>query len=143
MIQVTLNFPTILLAVAALQALDKAGIPSPVASITEAPGKPEKAAKTEPKTADKPTAQPEPKPTAAEKSETSSPVASQSPASGSSETLDYEKDVKPLVIKAGGVKGRDAVLALFGTFGVTKGPELKADQLAPAKAQLEALLATE
>jgi hypothetical protein len=139
-VQVTLTFPNVGAAVAALASLTGAGavaLEQPI-KITEAPGKPEKAAKTEPKTADKPTAQPEPKPTAPAKSETSSPAASQSPASG--EALDYDKDVRPLVIKAGGVKGRDAMLELLAKFGVGKGSEVKPEQLPAFKADLEALI---
>jgi hypothetical protein len=58
-----------------------------------------------------------------------------------SAALEYERDVKPLVIRAGGAKGRDAVMALLSKFGVAKGPDVPADKLPAFKGELEALLA--
>lgn len=54
--------------------------------------------------------------------------------------LDYEKDIKPLIIKVGAVKGRDTVTSVMSALGVAKGPELKPAQFADAKAALEAAL---
>lgn len=56
--------------------------------------------------------------------------------------ISYAKEVAPLIVKMAEEKGRDAVKALFGTFGVGKGPDLKADQYADVmKAINNALMA--
>lgn len=57
----------------------------------------------------------------------------QSDASGTDDTppgatLDYEAEVKPLILKIGAQKGRDAILALLKEYGVSSGQALTADQ---------------
>lgn len=93
-----------------------------------------------------------PKPTKPVATPSGSPAAAPAPASTpaappassskptASGALDYEKDVKPLVLKLGATKGRDAVVATFGTLGVAKGTELTAEQLPGARAAFEAAL---
>lgn len=155
MIQVTLTFQSYDAAVAALARFKE----TPADVVIEAPGKQAKAAKADKLTeekfdpnsdktqviprevieeAKKAAAQtPASKPSSPEPSKSAEPAA----ASPATEALTYEAHVKPLVIKAGGVKGRDAVVALLGTFGVAKGPDLKPEQLPAVKAGLEALIA--
>jgi hypothetical protein len=50
------------------------------------------------------------------------------PAKSDVAQISYAKDVAPLILRMAEDKGRDAVKALFSTFGVGKGPELKAEQ---------------
>ena len=55
----------------------------------------------------------------------------QPPASATAEapsSFDYEADVKPLILKIGAQKGRDAILSLLGEYGVKSGQELTEDQ---------------
>ena len=54
--------------------------------------------------------------------------------------LDYEKDVRPLLVKVSTGKGRDALVALLKDFGATKGDQLKADQLEAVVAAANELL---
>lgn len=72
-------------------------------------------------------------PTADTKEETpSGDQASEQPAaSGTADdqsALTYEVDVKPLILKVGAQKGRDAVLKLFADYEVKNGQELTAEQ---------------
>lgn len=41
---------------------------------------------------------------------------------------DYEKDVRPLLVKVSTGKGRDALVSLLSQFGAAKGDQLKTDQ---------------
>lgn len=59
--------------------------------------------------------------------EAETPSAQEQAASSSGETqsdLSYEGDVKPLILKVGGTKGRDAAIDLLGEFDVDKGDKL-------------------
>jgi hypothetical protein len=56
-------------------------------------------------------------------------------------TLDYVKDVKPLLLKVSASKGRDALVSLLNEFGVDKGDKLPADKLPEVVAQVNELLA--
>lgn len=47
---------------------------------------------------------------------------------GSDNALDYEKDIKPKVLKLAAEKGRDATAATMARFGVKKAPELNKSQ---------------
>lgn len=89
----------------------------------------------------KPAATPAPAPAAAS-SQQETAGASSASSTGASESqeaaLDYEKDIKPLIVKLGAVKGRDAVMEVFKALGVDKGPSLKPAQYADAKAALVA-----
>lgn len=126
-IEIKLSFASIDEAIAYLQG--KSTVPATV--------KVEKAEK--PPAAPKQAPQQETKPAAAEASAPAAPAASTA-SSSEPATLDYDRDVKPLIIKLGSVKNRETVLAVLGTFGVSKGTELAAGQLADAKAALEAAL---
>jgi hypothetical protein len=85
----------------------------------------------------------------AAKKETTTPTTTteEAPASGDQETetspveIDYEKDVKPLILKVGGTKGRDAAVALLGEFDVKAGTALTADQYPAVIARANELLA--
>ncbi len=57
------------------------------------------------------------------------------------EPLSYEKDVKPVLIKLAGARGKQALTDLIASFGVLKADKLNAEQLVAAKAQAEALIA--
>lgn len=56
-------------------------------------------------------------------------------------TLDYEKDVKPVLIKYASAKGKPELSAFVKSFGVDKATELKPEQLADVLAQANAALA--
>lgn len=59
------------------------------------------------------------------------PSSAGSPASDTDDipsALGYEAHVKPLILKIGAQKGRDAILALLGEYGVKSGQELTSDQ---------------
>lgn len=127
MIEIKLSFASIDEAIAYLQ-----GKSSAPAVIEQKPGnvKPPKATPAPAPAAAAPSAPETPAASTASSSEPEAPAAD----------IDYERDVKPLVIKVGAVKGRDTVLAVLGKFGASKGTELKPAQLADAKAALEAAL---
>lgn len=55
--------------------------------------------------------------------------------------LNYEKEVRPALVKVSTAKGRDALVALLAKFEVTKGDQLKPSQLADALAAATELLA--
>lgn len=55
--------------------------------------------------------------------------------------IDYERDVKPLILKVGGTKGRDAALGLLAEFEVKGGTELKPDVYPAFIARAKELLA--
>lgn len=57
------------------------------------------------------------------------------------EALNYEKEVRPALVKVSTAKGRDALVALLARFEVTKGDQLKPAQLADALAAANELLA--
>lgn len=57
------------------------------------------------------------------------------------EPVNYEKGVKPLILKINTAKGREAATAALGKFGVTKGPDLKPEQYAEFVAHATELLA--
>jgi len=57
--------------------------------------------------------------------------------------LDYTKDVQPLLVELGKVKGREAVKNLLTKFGVAKGNELKADQFDDVVAEANTLMAAD
>jgi len=57
------------------------------------------------------------------------------------EPLSYEKDVKPVLIKLAGAKGKQALTDLIASFGVPKADKLNAEQLVEAKKQAEKLIA--
>lgn len=59
----------------------------------------------------------------------------------SSGDIDYERDVKPLILKVGGSKGRDAALALLAEFEVKGGTELEPDVYPAFIARAKELLA--
>ena len=80
--------------------------------------------KPEPKVVEAPVEKqpdPEPEPTKEE-------AKGEEPAAETGKTLDYQKDVLPVVFKLTEVKGRDAVIKVLETFGVAK-----ASQVAPEK----------
>lgn len=144
MIQVTLQFNSIAAALAVLGAIPASALEG-VRSTVAATGNGVPPA---------PSPTPAPTPAAAPRAASSAPPASTakpsespaSPASGAttgdaSAALDYEKDVKPIVIKVGAAGKRDALVELLKKFGVAKGPEVPTDKLPAFKAELEALVA--
>ena len=60
---------------------------------------------------------------ASDKQSAAASTGSQEAAAGDN-ALDYEKDVKPKVLKLASEKGRDATAATMARFGVKKAPEL-------------------
>lgn len=50
-------------------------------------------------------------------------------------------DVKRVIVKMSGLKGRDQVLAVLGQFGAARGPDLKPEQFADFIAQADAAMA--
>lgn len=116
---------------AALKALfalfSKAGIPAPSAA-TPTPA-PQAAAPV-------PVAKEEPIATPAEVS--AAPAAKES---APTDALDYNKDVKPLLVKVSTAKGREALVGLLQKFGVAKGDQLPQDKLAAVVAEANTLLA--
>lgn len=62
------------------------------------------------------------------------------PAATEAAALDYATHVRPRLLKVSTAKGRDAVVGLLSKFGVEKGDQLKADQLADALAAANELL---
>src|SRR5690606_6986383 len=56
------------------------------------------------------------------------------------QTFDYEKDIKPRVLKLGETN-MSALLELFKEFGVSKAPELKAEQYESFAARIDSLTA--
>ena len=54
--------------------------------------------------------------------------------------LDFEKDVKPLIVKISVEKGREKAIALMQRFGVSKSPDLLPDQYADVVKQAKAIL---
>lgn len=57
--------------------------------------------------------------------------------------IDYEKDVRPVLVKVSTTAGRDALIALLKQFGVTKGDQLKVTQFQDALNAANALLPVE
>lgn len=55
------------------------------------------------------------------------------------EAVTYEQ-IKPLIIKLGATKGREVAAALLQEFGVTRGPDLKAEQYGAVFVKLQGLL---
>lgn len=55
--------------------------------------------------------------------------------------LDYEKDVKPVLVELAATKGKPELTKLVKSFGVDKASELKAEQLADVLGQARALMA--
>ncbi|ANA34311.1 hypothetical protein [Ralstonia mannitolilytica] len=72
------------------------------------------------------------KTTKAESSPTPAPAPAAAAATeksdGGDNALDYEKDIKPKVLKLAAEKGRDATAATMARFGVKKAPELNKSQ---------------
>ncbi|HEX7012578.1 MAG TPA: hypothetical protein VF161_07520 [Steroidobacteraceae bacterium] len=56
------------------------------------------------------------------------------------QTFDYQKDIKPRVLKLGETN-MNALLELFKEFGVSKAPELKAEQYESFAARIDSLIA--
>lgn len=70
------------------------------------------------------------------------PAAAPAPeASAPTDTAPSYEDVKKLVLKMSSEKGREPTVALLGTFGVAKAPDLKPEQFADVIAALNAALA--
>jgi hypothetical protein len=61
--------------------------------------------------------------------------------SPSDAALDYEKQVKPFLVKVSQEKGREVLIALLDKFGVKKGDQLPAAKLAAVLANANELLA--
>lgn len=59
------------------------------------------------------------------------------------EAIDYEKQVRPLLVKVSTTKGRDALVALLAKFDVTKGDQLKPGQFGKVMAAATELLPVE
>ena len=106
----------------------------------------EKAARTrkaaeEPKAVEpQPEPEPEPEPTAEDVKEDPEPSkeeAAQADPEPVSETLDFTKDVMPLMFSLTEKQGRDAVVAVVGKFGVAKGSQVPADKLGEFAAELK------
>lgn len=81
-----------------------------------------------------------PKPVATQTAETKT-AKPEAAAASPSEPIDYNKQVKPLLLKVSANKGRDALVALLAKFGATKGDQLPADKLGDVLAEVETLLA--
>ncbi len=54
---------------------------------------------------------------------------------------DYEKDVKPLLIKTSQVAGREALLEIFAKYDVTKGDQLEAESYPAVMKKCKAVIA--
>lgn len=63
------------------------------------------------------------------------------PKAAAPKEISYADDVAPRVLKLAEVKGRDAAVAVLSTFGVSKAPQLTADQYPEVIAALDAALA--
>src|SRR5690606_38501428 len=68
------------------------------------------------------------------------PAPSTEQAAEPAQTFDYQKDIKPRVLKLG-EQNMDALLELFKEFGVSKAPELKPEQYAAFVEKSDAILA--
>jgi hypothetical protein len=55
--------------------------------------------------------------------------------------IDYEKEVRPVLVKVSTTKGRDPLIALLAQFNVTKGDQLKPVQFGDVIAAANELLA--
>jgi hypothetical protein len=75
-----------------------------------------------------------PAPKAAAPKPTPEPAVTEPVVAEGAEPVDYNKDVKPLLLKVSQAKGRDALLALLTKFGAKNGSDLKAEQLGDVKA---------
>lgn len=150
MIQVTLSFPSIASAVAALALMDPAT--AGTAKLTGTPGNAQTAAAAQTSsTADTARSQDSAAQTASTKKPSASPEKpagkveepKPEPTKPAADTpLDYVADVRPLVLKVGALPdGREKLTALLAKFGVAKGPELSADKLPAFKGELDTLLA--
>ena len=83
-----------------------------------------------------------PEKTASALSPTAESAAADAQAStAATEPVNYEKGVKPLILKIITVKGREAATAAFAKFGVAKGPDLKPEQYAQFVAHANEVLA--
>lgn len=96
-------------------------VPATVAEQEPQPEKPARSAKSRQTT--QPTSAPETAGGAGEKAPQEE-HASSSNSEGSAGDLNYEKDVKPLVIKVAAAKGRQAAVDLLGEFDASKGDEI-------------------
>lgn len=56
-------------------------------------------------------------------------------------SIDYEKEVRPVLVKVSTTKGRDPLIALLAQFKVTKGDQLKPAQFGDVIAAANELLA--
>lgn len=138
MIKVTLTFTSIAAAMAALAAIPADAIAAYMPA-DGAPSKPGNGAKAAPTAAPKPeTAAPAPSPSSSSKPSQSPEKAADT---DTTKALDYEKDVRPLILKMGTAGKRDALVEILSGFGVAKGTELKPEQYAEVKDKLEAALA--
>jgi trans-aconitate methyltransferase len=63
------------------------------------------------------------------------------PAADATEVIDYEKEVRPVLVKVSTTKGRDPLIALLAQFKVTKGDQLKPAQFGDVIAAANELLA--
>jgi hypothetical protein len=109
-----------------------AAVDTVVAAGTPVVAKPEKVAKAETKTTKTETkaSEPETKPVEAK----TQPAAADAPAIAIA-------DVNAAIIALAKAKGRDAAVAVLGTFGVAKAPELKAEQYADVVAAAKKAMA--
>lgn len=121
---------------AVMQALlERLGAAAPAALETVA------AAVEEAKPADakeeKPAAQGKAKPQAEKPAAQAKPEAEQK--AGTAEAVTYDQ-IKPLIIKMGATKGREAAAELLKEFGVERGPDLKPEQYGAVFTKLQAAL---
>lgn len=68
------------------------------------------------------------------------PSTQQAAEPANAQTVDYQKDIKPRVLKLG-EQNMDALLELFKEFGVSKAPELKPEQYAAFVEKIDVILA--
>jgi hypothetical protein len=109
------------------------GVKQPAVKEVAAPAAPKPEKTKPPAVSPAPAAEPTP-----QASETAKPASlPASTPSAESGVLSYDADIKPLVIKVGATKGRDAVVAILGTFNAAKGTDVGADDLPAFKAALE------
>ena len=70
---------------------------------------------------------------------TSAPAATAEEAATPPQGATYD-EVKAVIVKMSGAKGRDQVLAVLGQFGAARGPDLKPEQFADFIAQANAAM---
>jgi hypothetical protein len=137
----TVSFDT-----AADLALFAAGIASAVGNVQKPAGETANPPAAGVKAKDRPSPKSESKAAAASsapETQGASTASSNKPDESAEKAVDYETEVKPLVLKLSAIPGggRDAVLATLKEFGVAKGSEVKADKLPGFKAALEDAIA--